>query len=399
MRVLISAYACEPDRGSEPEVGLQTVLAAASSHEVWVITRANNLPPLRAFLDDHPLRDRIHLLGFDVEGLALRVKRRAGLVGLHWYHDLWQRRVAGVAARLDQEVGFDLVHHATFAAYWTRTGIARVGKPFVWGPVGGGVAPPSGLLPVMGLRGALGDLARVLVRFVVARLYGARRTAKRASVVLVQNPATARRLRILGRAVVLPNALIAGQLSPRGGGSASRETPHIVTAGRLVGWKGTALAIASLRHVPNSTVVLDVYGSGPEQKRLLRLSRRLGLESRVRFLGAVPREDLLSAVEGASALVHPALHEEAGFVVAEALALGTPVVGLDHGGPPVVASFFPNVPSRMVEPSTPAETARRIGEAVGDLIGRRGVSPTEHHAPYTRALLEAYEAAVASQPE
>lgn len=35
MRVLISAYACEPDKGSEPETGWQWVRAAALRHENW----------------------------------------------------------------------------------------------------------------------------------------------------------------------------------------------------------------------------------------------------------------------------------------------------------------------------------------------------------------------------
>jgi len=42
MRVLISAYACEPDKGSEPGVGWNWALAAAEKHEVWVLTRSNN---------------------------------------------------------------------------------------------------------------------------------------------------------------------------------------------------------------------------------------------------------------------------------------------------------------------------------------------------------------------
>lgn len=42
MRVLISAYACEPNRGSEAEIGWGIVLELAKENQVWVITRANN---------------------------------------------------------------------------------------------------------------------------------------------------------------------------------------------------------------------------------------------------------------------------------------------------------------------------------------------------------------------
>ena len=42
LKVLISAYACEPGKGSEPEVGWQWALQMARHHDVTVLTRANN---------------------------------------------------------------------------------------------------------------------------------------------------------------------------------------------------------------------------------------------------------------------------------------------------------------------------------------------------------------------
>ena len=52
MKILISAYACEPNKGSEPEVGFRVVLAAARDHEVWVLTRKNNIEPLQRALTE-----------------------------------------------------------------------------------------------------------------------------------------------------------------------------------------------------------------------------------------------------------------------------------------------------------------------------------------------------------
>lgn len=42
LKILVSAYACEPGRGSEPEVGWQWIRQLARKHDVWVMTRANN---------------------------------------------------------------------------------------------------------------------------------------------------------------------------------------------------------------------------------------------------------------------------------------------------------------------------------------------------------------------
>lgn len=42
MKLLLSAYACEPGLGSEPGVGWNSALEAARFHDVWVLTRAAN---------------------------------------------------------------------------------------------------------------------------------------------------------------------------------------------------------------------------------------------------------------------------------------------------------------------------------------------------------------------
>jgi hypothetical protein len=42
MKILISAYACEPGKGSEPGAGWNWIMEAARHNEVWAITRANN---------------------------------------------------------------------------------------------------------------------------------------------------------------------------------------------------------------------------------------------------------------------------------------------------------------------------------------------------------------------
>ena len=54
MRVLVSAYACEPGKGSEPGVGWNWARMIAQDHETWVLTRSNNRAPIEAALAADP---------------------------------------------------------------------------------------------------------------------------------------------------------------------------------------------------------------------------------------------------------------------------------------------------------------------------------------------------------
>lgn len=75
---------------------------------------------------------------------------------------------------------------------------------------------------------------------------------------------------------------------------------------------------------------LLVAGDGPHREDLAQLTRTLGLEARVRFLGI--RRDIPRLMSAADVFVLPSLGEAFGLVVAEAMACGCVVVATDAGG-------------------------------------------------------------------
>lgn len=393
MRVLISAYACEPGKGSEPGAGFATLLAALSEHEVWLVTRSNNIDALEASFSGHPARERLHLVGFDLGEKWLKTKKTLGALGTLVYYDAWQRRVAPLLRRLDAEHGFDVVHHATFASHWARIGAASLGKPLVIGPVGGSGRTPLVLWPVLGLRGVAAELARRIVRPIVSIAVRSRKAVESAAVVLLQNP-TSLGSRGEGR-TVLPNGLV--------GAFGVEEVPdqeprqhQLVCVGRLIGFKGYRLAIEAMSHLKDTPYVLHIYGDGWDRRRLERLVRRRGLVGRVRFHGHVVRDHVLASMASAGALLHPALHEESSVTVGEALALGTPVVCMNLAGPPELLDRWPGVPSRRIDPARPSVVARRIASAVVEVAGKRVDRNPAPARGFEAEVLAAYDAAARS---
>ena len=364
MKILMSALACEPGKGGELEVGFRAILAAARFHEVWVLTNKDTIPSVLQGLAGRPEAERIHLegidFGVDAEGIALLT-----IPGFHIYYDRWQRKAAARAIELDRQIDFDVVHHVTLAAYWTRTGVAVLEKPLVWGPVGGGVEPPLSLLSELGWRGLLEDFGRVVTRRVLARFGPARLAQRRAVVTFAQNRDTLEKIRTPGRISVMTNATVIDLKDIRASGE---RTGDVFFVGRLTSWKGPMLALRTFRYVQNPAARMIFCGKGADRRRLRRVARRWGLADRVQFQGWLPRDELLSRLATAGALLHPALHEEAGLCVAEALALGTPVVCLAHGGPAEVVRQWPNAPSRIVSPGDPEPTARRLAAAIDHFL-------------------------------
>lgn len=356
LKVLVSAYACEPGQGSEPGVGWRLALELAQRHDVWVLTRANNQPVIEAALAGRA-RPTPQFLYYDLPRWASWWK--SGGRGVQVYYYLWQLGSRAVAARAHRRIAFDVVHHLTFGRYWSPSGVARLGPPFVWGPLGGGETTPMPFRPGLGPRGGRYEALRDGARAVGERDPLVRRTAAAATITIASTRDTAERLRSIGcRDVRLllqmgvdpaeadalreaPAATPAGNGTP-GHGDAGVRTPTdaerdtsigFATLGRLIPWKGVHLAVEAFARADAPGSTLTVIGDGPQLPDLRTLAARLGVADRVAFLGNLPRQEALRRLRGADVLVHPSLHDQAPAAIFEALALGKPVVALDIGGP------------------------------------------------------------------
>jgi glycosyltransferase involved in cell wall biosynthesis len=356
VRILAFAYACEPDRGSEPGAGWSLARILARMGDTWVITRANNRAAIDAALPGVPERDRLHFVYVDLPARLRGWKR--GRRGIHLYYLLWQLAALQAARRLHRALGFDLVWHLTLANVWFGSVAPLVGPPAVYGPVGGGARVPWRLLPVLGGRGMAAEAARTSVEL-GARYVNplARMTWRRSRLILVQNPETLGWLprRHRARAELLQNVVL--DLPPAAPRRRDRPGPPTAAyAGDLLPLKGVALALRALAELPGWRLL--VAGAGADEPRLRRLAGQLGLDGRVRFLGWLPRPELLELLRAeVDVFLFPSLRDQAAWAVAEARTLGLPVVCLDVGGPPLLAG-------RAVTAAGPAATVRALAEAV-----------------------------------
>ncbi len=108
----------------------------------------------------------------------------------------------------------------------------------------------------------------------------------------------------------------------------------IVSAGRLVGWKGFEVLIEAMPEVIRAFVDARLYliGEGPDRNMLKKKIHDLGLEERVFLLGALPQEDLARYVKAADVFVLNTKYEGLSHQLIEAMSLGTPIVTTDIPG-------------------------------------------------------------------
>jgi glycosyltransferase involved in cell wall biosynthesis len=163
------------------------------------------------------------------------------------------------------------------------------------------------------------------------------------------------------RVSVLPNPAPAlPVLRPREGLRASfgMTGPTLAFAGRLTAQKALEVALEALGRVDDVTLL--IAGEGDRRGPLEAKTAELGLGSRVRFLGAVPRERIVELFRAADATVLSSSWENFPHTVVESLAAGTPVLATATGGVAEVVRDGENgllVPSG--DPEALAEAIRR----------------------------------------
>ena len=102
------------------------------------------------------------------------------------------------------------------------------------------------------------------------------------------------------------------------------DAPVIASVGHLTERKGHHLVIEMLAGLPDATLL--IAGSGEEARALRAQADAAGLAGRVRFLGAVPHDELASVYRAADVLVLASSREGWPNVLLEAMACGCPCV-------------------------------------------------------------------------
>jgi glycosyltransferase involved in cell wall biosynthesis len=248
--------------------------------------------------------------------------------------------------------------------------------PLVWGPVGGATYAPWRLAGWFDPRALAGEVLRTGSTRLARRAF-ADPVARRAAIVVAQNPDVASRFRYARRVVLETNSALddAETQVPKQRGTVKRA----IFVGRLVAWKGPRMAVAAMADPAVADWTLDIFGADRESAALKKTIADLGLDDRVHLLGQRPRTEVLAAFAEADAMLFPSMHDSAPWAVAEASAAGCPVVCLDKGGPALLAG-----PNGYVVAS-----GKNVVADLADALRRAGQSDRTPYDRWSRSRLPA----------
>jgi glycosyltransferase involved in cell wall biosynthesis len=331
--ILLSAFACDPTRGSEPGNGWNWAIGLANKgFEVHCLTRVVGIPGIEK-------QEKPDNLYFHFVALPIGLERlyKFSTAGMYLYYLLWQWVAYKKARQLKKHNEFTVAHHVTWGSLQMGSFMYKLGVPFIFGPAGGGQSAPIPFKEYFLNHWSAENKREVLSSLLLRFNPGCRNMLRKAKVVLVSNPQTFDMARSMGTENVhlsldaaLPETFFpSGRIekSPKDG------KLKLLWTGRFMPRKGILLLLDVMRELVNHPdITLSVVGDGEMRNIFLDRIKEYGLENTVFWKGAVNHEEVKEYYRSHDVFFFTSLRDSCPAQLLEAMAFSMPVITLNlHG--------------------------------------------------------------------
>jgi glycosyltransferase involved in cell wall biosynthesis len=391
--VLLSAYACLPNHGSEEGNGWHyATLLSEKGLTIHCLTRPQGRAAIEAACAAGTWPNlRVHYV--TLPGPVERLYHR-GLLGMYLHYLCWQWAAYRLARRLDRVQPFDLVHHVTYGSIQLGSFLYRLRRPFLFGPVGGGQRAPKAFKRYFGTywtREWMRDLVGLGLQYLNPAFFRSVRGADRLLVTNRDTLALARKLRP-ARPIDLTfdSAVSSSLLPPAPIERPARPALRLLWVGRLLPRKALELTIEAFGRVdPALPITLTIVGGkGEMAEHVPEYLRRYDRAGRIEWVGHVSYDEVKRHYTEADVFFFTSLRDSCPMQLLEAMAYALPVVTLDlHGQAELVSEQT----GLTIPVQTPEQVVTDLARAIEWLYAQPEKRQAMGRAAYAFARTQTWE--------
>lgn len=331
LKIFISAYACEPGKGSEPGIGWNVVNELSKYHEIHVLTRANNREPVEKGLEITGTSPVFHYYDLPKWLSFWKKKKR----GYRFYYYLWQYGAFLKYRKFINTNSFDLVEHLTFANFAIPS-LFMLCKPVtVYGPIGTTPIPPA-IFRALPLKVKIRELLRKWSMNFLIHLEPFRFLTSECADWIIECG------RVSGKSCFPNRFRDKIRLHPQTG--INTEEPEyrcvrrrkedgkirLLICSEFLHWKGVTFSCETFARIARKRddVELIIYGGGPEKSAMKKILADAGVSDRAQFIGFVSKAEMIQALFDADILLYPSYHHGLATIILQAMYARLPIVAL-----------------------------------------------------------------------
>ncbi len=326
--ILLVAFDCNPDSGSE----------AKSAYSWWKI--------LQKYYNVFVITDIKHKKCIERRGNSSNFtycsyvsdKTRALLLNIRAYNVLYGLFVRKVNKILrDKGIeNIDLIHCLTPAGIFAYNNLYKFGKPIILGPVGGGLRIPENFEQYETTRYRLRQIYYKILKKNPKWI----NYYKNSSKILIGTRNVLSNLPECThiKTIELFDTVVDTNKFKPTTKIKDSECINIIYSGLMDATKGCLLLVEAFNMLIKdgySNIQLNMLGDGDELNNIKKIIKNEKLEEHIHLLGNVTSHEVSRHLKNADIFCLPAIKENGGTAILEAMACALPIVTSDYGGPAV----------------------------------------------------------------
>lgn len=337
MNILINAYACAPNWGSEQGMAWHWIIELAKMHNLYVITEGEwkkEIEEAVALLD---VKDNIHFYYNPVSDKIRTMCWNQGDWRFYWYYRKWQKKTLTIARQICSEHRIDIIHQLNMIGFREPGYLWNIyDTNYVWGPVGGMEIVPLSYLSGMPLSKKTKYIVKNMLNHLQIR-YSARvcKAIHRADIVIAATQGTY-------NSFVKLHHIKPVYMNEAGCTMSEQHTAHnfnkdqldILWVGRFLDTKKLDIAIRTIAKVKDLPVFLHIVGSGSDTENAMyqQMADKMGISNNIKWYGKLANKKVQEMMNQMDLFLFTSVLEGTPHVVLEAITNCLPILCIDTCG-------------------------------------------------------------------
>lgn len=337
INVLINAYACSPNWGSEPGMAWNWISNLASHCNLFIITEGEWKGEIEKAVLTHPYKNHLHFYYNPVPEKVRKMCWNQGDWRFYWYYRQWQLGTLEIARKICMEYPIDILHQLNMIGFREPGFLWKIKDiPFVWGPIGGMELMPTRYLEGASLKQkAVTYLKNCLNNYQTHHSTRVHKAIEKADALIAAVKGVKEKIeRYYHKDVVLINETgcrVSGYYEHV---SKENDALKILWVGKFDFRKQLGIALNTIARLIDIKVELHIVGSGSEDDAAYYkgLAQSMGVDSMCRWYGVIKNDEVQKLMRKSDLLLFTSIMEGTPHVVLEAISNCLPVLCLDTCG-------------------------------------------------------------------
>lgn len=375
IKILVNAYACSPNMGSEPGMGWNWCVNIARYCELYIITEGEFRQNIEKVLPTLSQGKNMHFYYLPVEERIRIMCWNQGDWRFYYYYRKWQKRALEKARELCSTHHFDVIHQLNMIGFREPGLLWRIkGPKYVWGPIGGMIDIPVNYLWKDSKKQALKTVLKKAISAMQIRYSVNVKNAIRRADMLIgsTNEETDIIKKLYGKEVWQINETCTTITEQEQEHVFSSDGSfHIIWVGRFILTKQLKLALRTMALLKaNQQIRLHIVGAGENEESYKDLAKTLGIGEMCIWHGQVENKEVQRMMQRSDLFFFTSVAEATSTVVLEAISNHLPVLCFNAFG---FASIVDEHIGIKVPLSNPEQSAKDFAEKIDYLYNHREV--------------------------